>query len=41
MEVDSATNRNEYHGIFLVGKVEPARKADNLTATREPLIIAL
>jgi hypothetical protein len=24
-----------------VGKVEPARKADNLTATREPLIIAL
>jgi hypothetical protein len=37
-EVDSASNINEYHKIFLGGKERSARKADKFIAIWEPLV---
>jgi hypothetical protein len=36
--VDSASNRNEYPGIFLEGKGQPARKVDNFTVICESIV---
>jgi hypothetical protein len=37
LEVDSASNRNEYQESPWGVKVRPARNADNLTAICEPI----
>jgi hypothetical protein len=37
--VDSASNRNEYQDSSWRGKGRPARKADNVTAICEPIVL--
>jgi hypothetical protein len=37
--VNSASNRNEYQEPSWGGKGRPARKADNLTAVCEPIVL--
>jgi hypothetical protein len=42
--VQTASNRNENQGqkkMFLGGKAQPVRKADNLTAICEPIIYTM